>query len=614
MNCRLTAVAAVVVMVLACTVALAPASETDAGVADVRQGDAWGFGGDMDVDKIVDVINSVSSTQIPKPSEILTQLRQELTGSGYDVDNLFANADASLWGINEITSKDRDSMTMDIDMAASFSVDVALDVTGPRPAHIDGQGTTTMGDDGRIMGEVFTTVYVLASGTAHMDDNFGISYMEMSVDLALSLDGLSNVRFDLDGEGGADISYLEKPEAVSEQLSMCMDVTMQAVDGVIQMLPEDDGQLAWGGTVPVYSSVTASVYTGDPSVDGTFGMGATVPMTYAGAYVKVGDVYYVTVTMDGTPTTFPYPFDAMDRYIPSQLLIGGTMVLDEDGKRTIRDSISEITDDYDEAMSDIGLTVTFAERDGNVIGTREVMFGDTVDLPMYQAPEGTVFVGWDAGLGAEWSANTPVKSDITLYPIVAKVVDSRPTPGDFGTGAVEWRVDGGSNVIDGDLLSMGTLYVTGTDSDGNTVFAWRFSGGSIPEGTVMDTGITRADVPQSVADRFSGMDVVYLDFAASGQMPDGTSIAYNVGATFSDGETVSFYNITDDGEAVYSGSATVDDGWVELPLTHCSSYAIVGSHSDGGGADTATLAVVAAVIVVVVLIVLIAFVVRRRNH
>lgn len=67
-----------------------------------------------------------------------------------------------------------------------------------------------------------------------------------------------------------------------------------------------------------------------------------------------------------------------------------------------------------------------------------------------------------------------------------------------------------------------------------------------------------------------------LSFEASGELPINATLKYYVGAKYADGTklTLFFYNEETKQLEVKEKDLVVTDGWVELSITHCSSYVL----------------------------------------
>lgn len=250
-----------------------------------------------------------------------------------------------------------------------------------------------------------------------------------------------------------------------------------------------------------------------------------------------------------------------------------------------------------------------------------VGYGGTVSATFKpQAPEGRVFIEWAVG-GTDhetYMEDMAVHSDLYLIPVYATVIHNTPTQQDFNLNEVfVWECDASdTKLIDWNLLKDNTgrdVFVVVKDGD-RPLYKWSITTNGEETGTgAIDLGIESVDVPQGIADRFSGKKVTYLDFNASGKMPDKTLVSYNVSGSYDSESPVDIYH--DGGNGLeYMGQSAIVDGHVVLDIESCSGYVLVGNAAPGGGAGPGMdIGIIAAIVGVCIVGVVAVLLIKRRG-
>lgn len=645
MNCKKSiAIALALVMAISCiTVTIVPSDDSDAVAMDIQKGDAWGFGGSMGIEELLDVVN-----EIIKEDKELDLIFGELTKENYlerinlilsfigsRVDDFSINSD--VWYISEVIEKNDNGYIVDLAMAAK--VDMTLSGTFAGELVDDSE---TGGPDLTVK-DLVLGLRMSMGGKAYLDKDFALTGMNVDYDISSDFSLETNVVLDDDDE----LELTDALHAYDKYIILGGGFDVELFNGKIHLLPVD-GNRGWTDEFDARITMNMNIATDITDDDGenlSKQVHETEIVRDQKWKVDVKDVdgtlyMYPQMDMDdlGIPDIsmigyYTFPFEDDDR-IPGFLMVGDDLKLDSAGKDTVRNGISKIDGGIHDNVKDMVFTVTFLDMNDKVLDTQKVKYGGTVTLPTkYDGVvitdddgEKEAFVGWETDDDVIWKAEFPVKSDMTLEPEFADVVsdDKKPGAADFNRNPnVIWDLkdtsDAIHDAIDNSLIQgQNTLYISITDADGNLLYKWKLNAGN-------DMGTTSASIIPEIEeletpdrtylkDVADGRTTMYLDFKASGTMPGNTTVTYVVGDRFADGSTVTiYYDDTGSRTAEYAGTAVVSNGTIDIDLAHCSSYMIVGDEgSSDSGTDMTTLAII--VVAVIAVIAVAAFAIHSRKN
>lgn len=637
MNKKMLTIVTATVIALSCFTAIAIDSvETDA-IAGPNQGDAWGYGATFDKQDILDAIydslekQGIDVNESTAEKEIVDMIEAAIrVYTGADVD--FGDTDISgeIWAIHGITEKNANGYVMDL--AAAFSLGTSLSAT---------VGFT---DDGKretlILEKMALSVDAFIKGKAYLDRDFALTSMELDMGAYIKTDIRANIE-----QIGDDLEITDVMNDYSYYLNMDGRLGISFDREPMQIIPAE-GQKVMRGTLSGTAGYEFTLTSNIPDVDNRTERDSEHfdDLEYT-VYVRNVDgtdyMYPVFDDLDDIIDTdldipsdisdmvfYTYPFEN-NELIPDWLLINGSLKLDDASERMVRGNIDRIVGDSGNDIGKMTFTVTFMDIHGKELKTlKDVAYGSAIDLPTDY--DGMVitdddgdkerFVGWKTDDDVIWKPEYTVKGNLVLEPEFADIVsdDRRPDRNDFNSNPnVIWELREGSNfiteAIDNSLLSgQNTLFLSITDENGKVLYKWRLSAGPtdaviIPEIRELERPDT--DYINAIAD---GKASMYLDFSASGTMPTDTVVTYYVGDRFADGSTVQiYYDDTVGRTADYSGSAIVENGYIDVDLTHCSSYIVVG---EAGSSGSNMMLIVGAVIVVLVVAVAAVVLLRTRKN
>ena len=660
MKSKALAVAVCLVMALSCVTVAAVDStpESDASAIEFKVGDAWGAGMHIDDAKAVEYVNQIYKELTGLESEykdlkaFLNDM-MKLAGMDGKIDELSISFD--FWTMAEIIQKTDDGYTMSVDGVVELSflfsgtvtipddIDLGDDDETDADDDVDADDDADDAEDSKVLTAqgLKMSFYATFNSTICTDNDFAMTSMDASLDVKASIEGKANLAI-MDG----DLEFVEAAKDIKESLAVEYDIEIYFYDP-IHILPYEGHEKGWTDDTKARFTMSAALNSsfelGDLS-DVQTKVTSVEDITWKVKVKESDGTYTMTPVVDdddfkdfmdnlnGIPgfdkgIFYTYPFEN-NSLVPEELLVGGSLKLDGDSKKTVSDAIDGIKKKYSNS-GDRTFEVKFLDVDDNVLQTKTVKYGGFVDLSseyddkILDTPDGKMkFIGWVNYDNIMWSENYPIKTNLVLEPVFAKIVESAPVDSDFkGTNDIFWNVSNNDNVlantIANDLIYGGrALYISVTDEDGNVLYQWNLSGGyGTTKGTIVPK-VSATNTPdkaylQAVAE---GKPTIYLDFNAHGEMPSNTTFRYYVGDTFSDGTTVVFYHDnTDRGIAEYSGKDVVKNGYVEMDLLHCSAYMLVGENVSNEESSSITMMVVG-VVVVIALLVVAMFVINGKKN
>ena len=650
-----------IIMVLSCITAVPIASDDSDAVTGPEAGSAWGLGSSFDRGDIIDIANSViTEMELDGYIKLLTDdgriteenylsiINKLLILSNPDIDAEVTELDMTgdTWMIYEIVEKNSNGYV--VDYATVFGTEIRFAGTFEDKYSDDGS-------EGLIIEKMVMGVYFYEKGNIYLDRDFAVTALDSNYRLSMQVDLSSNIDI-VDGEVEQIDGIVDRNYYIN--LDGGLDAIL--IDGVMHLLPTGN-ETEWKDTFDVRMDMNAGFNTNIPFF-GTEDVNREVRET---EYIEDAEIGMMAEERDGVLYIYPlydiiddaigdiidgiaeilkeegidvaippidrddiigslfytYPFEANSN-IPKELLINGSLKLDDSAKTEIGREVDRIVDKAGDVTEGLKFTVSFKDIHGEVLKETTVGYGDTVELPgdydgmviTDDDGEKEAFVGWESDDDIIWKSTYPVKRDLVLEPEFADVVSDNRTPsqGDFDrNGTVVWELGQGNSMIDdaidNSLLQGGnTLFVTITDDDGKVLYKWRLSAGNGDAGTasivprIQEQDTPDRDYLNAVSD---GRNSLYLDFSASGKMPGDTTVSYYVGDRFDDGSTVTIYydNVTS-GCADYSGTSVVKNGYIDIGLAHCSSYLVVEDDAGSSGTDNNTILIIVVVLIVIVLI------------
>ena len=650
-----------IIMVLSCITAVPIASDDSDAVTGPEAGSAWGLGSSFDRGDIIDIANSViTEMELDGYIKLLTDdgkiteenylsiINKLLILSNPDIDAEITELDMTgdAWMIYEIVEKNSNGYV--VDYATVFGTEIRFAGTFEDKYSDDGS-------EGLIIEKMVMGVYFYEKGSIYLDRDFAVTALDSNYRLSMQVDLSSNIDI-VDGEVEQVNGIVDRNYYIN--LDGGLDAIL--IDGVMHLLPTGN-ETEWKDTFDVRMDMNAGFNTNIPFF-GTEDMNREVRET---EYIEDAEIGMMAEERDGVLYIYPlydiiddaigdiidgiaeilkeegidvaippidrndiigslfytYPFEANPN-IPKELLINGSLKLDDSSKKEVWREVDRIVDKAGDVTEGLEFTVTFKDMHGKVLRETTVGYGDTVELPgdydgmviTDDDGEKEAFVGWESDDDIIWKSTYPVKRNLVLEPEFADVVsdDRTPSQSDFDrNGTVVWELGQGNSMIDdtidNSLLQGGnTLFVTITDDDGKVLYKWRLSAGNGDAGTasivprIQEQDTPDRDYLNAVSD---GRNSLYLDFSASGKMPGDTTVSYYVGDRFDDGSTVTIYydNVTS-GCADYSGTSVVKNGYIDIGLAHCSSYLVVEDDAGSPGTDNNTIMIIVVVLIVIVLI------------
>lgn len=112
------------------------------------------------------------------------------------------------------------------------------------------------------------------------------------------------------------------------------------------------------------------------------------------------------------------------------------------------------------------------------------------------------------------------------------------------------------------------------------VYSWSFDGSQI-DGEIKEINLTlkkdEGKNKEAIKELFENKDLgVVLNFEHSGSLPKGTTVKVYVGDTYKDDDILSlfYYNEESKSLELNNNNLKVIDGYVSIPLTHCSDWAL----------------------------------------
>ena len=272
-------------------------------------------------------------------------------------------------------------------------------------------------------------------------------------------------------------------------------------------------------------------------------------------------------------------------------------------------NIDSIRSGIRSALEDIKVDVRYVDGNGMDIRTEKVRAGTVIPDIQYNGsiPDGMTFVGW-----APADSQTYRNTYIAMGSVVMRPVFAVDMGTSFDADTLGQTLSSGRNVIVRmSVDSTLAVPLAGVDADtglivdvmdgDRKVARWTIIGDTSGCSSYVDVRVVESDGPEHVV--ADGIKPILLSFEATGTMPAGTVVTYNVSGTYSDGMTVEAYHIEADGRAVLVGRSTVDGGFVDIPTHSFSDYILQGDPGYGGDGGSDTTLIVTGVVAVAVIVV-----------
>lgn len=624
--------------------------ESDAVTVDFETGDAWGAGAYIDNKKAIELINGIIKDSGFEFTEegYLTELNTILSLAGIKSDLTRLDISAEAWGIQEIVEKSSNGYGISGDLAASAKIAISGSITTPSVIDDDDYPFDLPPNTELRFEDLTIGAYAYADSYMYLDNSFAVTGGNLNLSVIVSISGKTNFEITDDDE----IRMINGMKDYNLFLNVGVSSDFSVSGNPIHLLPPKDGMKHWEDECLINATISANINTNIPLDDGKpINKEGRVSVTdeiewkvsaeerdgilYMTPELNLDDVEDVIDNVVDIPVediieamTYTYPFEK-NASIPNDVLINGSLKLDAEGKKTVKEGINRIRGSIGESTDDITCTVKFLDTDGNVLETASVKYGGTVKLPTrydgetITTPDGSkTFIGWLDENNNIWKADYKIKGDLVLRPGFAKNVDGgKPVDSDFvDSDIVNWGVSDDDDFLE-DAISNAlisgnrTLFVSVSDENGKILYQWKLTAGSdgtVSTGTIVPK-ITALETPDKtyLADVANGGKTVYLDFSASGNMPAGTTVLYYVGDVYSDGTEITvYYDNVLNGKADYAGTSVVTNGYAEISIPHCSSYMLVGAPS-GDGSDSPVYLIIAAIVVIAIIAA--AAVILKRN-
>ncbi len=285
-----------------------------------------------------------------------------------------------------------------------------------------------------------------------------------------------------------------------------------------------------------------------------------------------------TVFFEGDTMTYP----VADKTAPTVfgLLIGGSVILDSDGKSTISGAVNSIRKGMPGELDSVS-KVIFLDKDMKKLSQITITNGKKI--PESSFPQlsltGKTVVGWSTS-GYQMSElvteKTIITHDLILTPVI--VDDKTDDPAYLGsTGSLTYqRIDDEDYAFgSADILS-GKRYVDFYEDDA-LVCKWYFNLYSY-NAQNLKLKVERLELPSEATEVFGDSKMVLLSFAGSGAMPDDTQVSYPVGSDFGNGLFAVYEVVGDD--IVLRSYGRASEGMATFSVNHLSEYLIVKSDVD----------------------------------
>ena len=298
-----------------------------------------------------------------------------------------------------------------------------------------------------------------------------------------------------------------------------------------------------------------------------------------------------TIFFDDSTMTYP----VADKTAPTVfgLLIGGSVILDGEGKSTISGAVNSVRNKIPGELDSVS-KVIFLGQDGKKLSQMTITNGKKIpasSFPQFNL-DGKVVVGWrpwtmSGQLGDLVTESAVITHDLMLIPVIAD--DKTDDPGYLGfesDGAVYQRIDDVDYAFGSGVELNGERYVDYYE-DGALVCKWYFDFWDPYDAENLKLKVESIELPPEATEVFGDRKMVLLSFAGSGTMPDEAQVSYPVGNDFGNGLFAVYEVVGDD--IVLRSYGRASEGMATFNVNHLSEYLIVKSDVDPAASNTGTI-------------------------
>lgn len=608
----MTIMAVAAMMLLSYSFLAIPSSETDASPGQDTGVEYFGYGGSLNAGQLYEFVAEDFGDDliIPGMGQIDIEDALEMLLGDDDYEDLLEDGRMNLFiksilmgkGYRNITTATMDASG---DVYILYSIDddvisVSTAVKGEVSLDIDASGyndTRLIVDDGRLSILSYRNIEV------SLDDRGDLRSVYTTTSTMLKVDSYSNLVYD----GGITVDKSER--------TIDIDTAFRTDSSIEFTEPVDLSAIKTRSkAVEAVVTIEQGMTSNTPGFRDVI-VNTSVPMTLR---IMFDEDEFEMENISHDLQSLKIQSMLPDLEFDHEDLPGRIMRIDSDKASQIEKKIDSLRKQAYDAMDDLKVTVTFTGADGSTLVTRQVGYGDTIPFVSYggDVPSGMVFVDWVPADAVGLKNTYIAMGDIMMTPMFALEIT-----GQYGVGDIALALGTGSNVlmtvpINSDMV----IPLTGVDEDSaliidvvdgdRKVARWTIVGDTAGCASSISIRVSQSDL---VPETMDGVNPIRLSFEASGKMPAGTVVSYNVAGIYGDGVTVEVFHVESDGRNVLVGRSLVDDGFVDIPAHHFSDYILqgyLGSDSGNGGSNTLLIAG-GAIAVAIVLIG--AFVYFRRS-
>lgn len=402
-----------------------------------------------------------------------------------------------------------------------------------------------------------------------------------------------------DSDGKTRISYSEPKCLVYQHMSMTASAETygNAVGGFTMLMGTLPAVFSTGSGYTISEASVNfhdnSVLSGTPDYFDVVVEEDRVEMGYNGevvAYMEYdAESGEYTIFFDDNTMTYP----VADKTAPTVfgLLIGGSVILDGEGKSTISGAVNSVRNKIPGELDSVS-KVIFLGLDGKKLNQMTITNGKKIpasSFPQFNL-DGKVVVGWrpwttNSQLSDLVTDSTVITHDLMLIPVIAD--DKTDDPGYLGSefDAVYQRIDDVDYAFGSGVDLIGERYVDYYE-DEVLVCKWYFDFSDPYDAENLKLKVESIELPSEATEIFGDRKMVLLSFAGLGAMPDDVQVSYHVGNDFGNGLFAVYEVVGDD--IVLRSYGTASEGMATFNVNHLSKYLIVKSDVDPAASNTGT--------------------------
>jgi hypothetical protein len=155
-----------------------------------------------------------------------------------------------------------------------------------------------------------------------------------------------------------------------------------------------------------------------------------------------------------------------------------------------------------------------------------------------------------------------------------------------------------------------------TDAAGNVLYSWTFAGKDLTAPADIDMTIEISKQGTEELQRVTGgKEALYLAFSHEGPLPGPATVCVNVNDIFANGSKLNlyYYDEKNSKAQLQAENLPVENGYVNIPLKHCSQYILMEGSLDSAAGMIWTGVIMAVAAVVLLLIVLLVVEIKRKQ-